>query len=342
LTAACGEDPTAGAIHPGENESAIIGGTLAIDADYPAVGALLYKIPDPHLGDTGGFLCTGTLIAPDVVLMAAHCLMPSALFGPGVEPAWYFSFSLDVTDYGYVSLDLPAKTYEAAKAVPNPLYDPAYLNTFTGGLATFHDVGLLFLKVPVTDRTPAIVLAANDAATLAEDTAVEIVGYGARDQDYDPNSTDPDDAGIKVLATSSIHELGETEMQIGDVAPTPQKCHGDSGGPPFRPFSDGLLPAERVIGVTSHSYDQTDCHKGGVDTRVDVYRPWIDIEMKKACTDQVRTACADGGGLPVPSTPPVEGQNGSRRRCSAINATPTEASLVAAVFLGICRRRRRG
>jgi MYXO-CTERM domain-containing protein len=50
------------------DESAIINGTVAEIGDFPAVGALVF--------DFGGFqqYCTGTLIAPNIVLSAAHCV----------------------------------------------------------------------------------------------------------------------------------------------------------------------------------------------------------------------------------------------------------------------------
>jgi uncharacterized protein (TIGR03382 family) len=47
-------------------------------------------------------------------------------------------------------------------------------------------------------------------------------------------------------------------------------CHGDSGGPSFHTFPDGV---ERLVGV--HSFTaRTDCLLGG-DTRVDAFAPFI-------------------------------------------------------------------
>jgi len=350
---ACGDAGTLDVGAPARHEYSIIGGSKAVDADYPAVGSLVFKATDPYYGgEIAGFLCTGTLIAPDVVLLASHCIDAETIFGPGVTPTWYFSFALDVTDFA-ATMVLPAKTYEVKKALKNPDYNSADFDTFQGGLGTFHDIALLFLKTAVTDRTPAVVLGPNDAANIVVDAPVKIIGYGSRDSNYDPNSTNPDYAGIKYLATSNINEVGATEMQIGDAAPTPQKCHGDSGGPTFLTFNDTALPAERLIGVTSHAYDQTDCYRGGVDTRIDPYRGWVDTEMKKGCTDLVRVSCQGGGALAVAVVPPPNNGNNntstdyinSRAQndggCSGSGTASTLTAFAAGCLLVLARRRSR-
>ena len=63
----------------------------------------------------------------------------------------------------------------------------------------------------------------------------------------------------------------------------------------------------RVIGITSHAYDESDCQKGGVDTRVDSWLEWIDTQMVAACDSGSRTVCDTPGILPPP--PPEEDLN---------------------------------
>jgi len=350
---ACGDTPASLVDGSLQKDNAIIGGTLADDADYPAVGALLIKGTHPWYGDVAAAICTGTLIAPDVFLVASHCVDTELIIGPGATATYYVSFTRDVSDFGSASMTLPALTTEVKKALQHPDYDPNGFNTFEGGLGDFHDVALTFLKSAVTGRTPATVLTPANAQAIAMNDAVRIAGYGIRDADYDPYNPQPDESGIMYLASTIIHEVGDSEMQIGDVAPTPQKCHGDSGGPTFRTFDDGALPAERVIGVTSHAYDDTDCHRGGVDTRVDAYRAWIESEMIKACTNGTRTSCANAGALALPEIPedPIEpGDPGSTAGAtSRRKVTPAKdegcnasgASGVAALLVAVWLRQRR-
>ncbi|MBL8949513.1 MAG: hypothetical protein JNK82_01965, partial [Myxococcaceae bacterium] len=66
-------------------------------------------------------------------------------------------------------------------------------------------------------------------------------------------------------------------------------CHGDSGGPSFHTFSDGV---ERVVGVHSFTTDQA-CLTGA-DTRVDAYqtfiRQWLTEKEAPSCGDDGRCA----------------------------------------------------
>jgi uncharacterized protein (TIGR03382 family) len=102
--------------------------------------------------------------------------------------------------------------------------------------------------------------------------------------------------GFKRCALSFINEVGTAEFQVGGGANTSRKCHGDSGGPSYV-LVEGDLP--RVVGITSHAYDQSDCAKGGVDTRVDTWRAWIDEQMTQRCTQGTRAWCG------VPGVPPA-------------------------------------
>src|SRR5687767_6617274 len=71
-----------------QNSAPIIGGTTVAVNDYPAVVAL-YVLYDPTPGtnpsDQRGGLCTGTLIAPELILTAAHCIHPAVLEVPSQE-----------------------------------------------------------------------------------------------------------------------------------------------------------------------------------------------------------------------------------------------------------------
>jgi len=297
LTSAC--QPMAelplDALTPLEQE--IIGGTPSGAGDYPSTGVILAVGIMGQYG-IGSMLCTGTLIAPDVVLTAGHCT-ENPFVGYTDEYEFYFSFTTDVAYFGQDTLDLPPQTRAVRAAIPHTDWDMDVLSSFTGGLANFKDIALMVLDGEFSGVTPAMLLEDDDGASLAPGTSVEIAGYGQRDAD-DPNSF-----GIKYHATTHINEVGSSEMQIGDSPPAdPQKCHGDSGGPTFLNIDDGKDPSFRLIGVTSHAYDETDCHRGGVDTRVDTYLDWIKQTMVATCTSGLRSSCSEGGVLSVPTAPP--------------------------------------
>jgi MYXO-CTERM domain-containing protein len=67
------------------------------------------------------------------------------------------------------------------------------------------------------------------------------------------------------------------------------------------------LDPVRVIGVTSHAYDNTDCRMtGGVDTRVDAYLEWIDSELRSRCEDGTRAWCDEQGIPEAPLPQPID------------------------------------
>jgi MYXO-CTERM domain-containing protein len=228
------------------------------------------------------------------------------------EAKYYVSFTADLTSMvldassmagGTLAVpDFPADAIEASGRVGNPGFKPELLKSFTGGLSNLSDVALVFLSKPVTDREPAILITSEEAPQLAVKKEVQIVGWGQQTAaPQDPFNPPPKGTvGKKFCATSFVNELGDHEMQIGAGAETSRKCHGDSGGPSYMTVETERARKERVVGITSHAYDQTDCAKGGADTRVDVWLGWIDAEMKKACEQKLRTACAEDQGIIPP------------------------------------------
>jgi len=274
-------------------QSGIIGGIPSSASDYPATGAIIGRA---SMGSMrfGTLICTGTLIAPDTVLTAAHCAS-SFLEMLGISLEYFFTFSVDISNFESDPSQLPADTYPFSELIGHPDFS---LSGGGGqmqpmGLGNFYDIGLGFLSQEVVNKTPAVLMQIDDGQFLLVDTSVEIAGYGV-------TQSGGMMGGIKYHADSVINEVASAELQIGNQAPTAQKCHGDSGGPTFLEVNDGLEPSQRLISVTSRAYDERDCDFGGVDTRVDFFRSWLSDEMTKACTEGRRISCANGG---APSEP---------------------------------------
>lgn len=286
----------------GVAESPVIGGQPTIEGKFPGVGALMYSFGGSTIAG-----CTGTLIAPNAVLTAAHCLDPE-LTGSTTPPG--FTLALDTT-------------------VGNPVVVPGMaahkhemftLDNIPGdGLGTFYDVGIVILAQPITDVPPLRMPRMADAVEILADLDLEIVGYGK-------TTVEGDATGIMYDARTKLVSLNDTELQVGMGSPQPQNCNGDSGGPAFATVGG----VRRVIGVVSRSYAGFECTRGGVDTRVDAYLPWIHSKVPTGIP------CSSGMAEPC-----IDDDDEAAGCCStSTRGLPGSALLVTAVALLLGRRRR--
>lgn len=345
-TFACVEDPTLVT----QREQTIINGAICGAEEMPQTVALLI---DATI-DFGGtsypvrtLLCTGTLIAPDTVLTAAHCVDEAALtggFGTLTSATYYISRDPDLRallDDGQSLPDLPADALPARSVVHHESFT-LDVEQAPMGLSNFHDIGLVFLDAPIENLNPAIVMTPEEAQGLGVGIEVQIAGWGQQTID----ASGP--AGTKHCATARIFEISDFEMQIGNEPSTARKCHGDSGGPTMITISTETRRKERVIGATSRAYDESDCQKGGVDTLASAWYEWIDARMSERCEVGQRAWC-NVPGVIAPSyydteQPETTGEPGAREDGGCQSGGPAGPLSSALILLGLAwlGRRRAG
>jgi MYXO-CTERM domain-containing protein len=264
--AACAADPTAVA----STQAPILGGVQAQAGQYPTVVAVL-------INNGFGGLCTGTLVAPDIVLTAAHCVSPAVL---GM-------FDPSLNTQAAVTAATSVAFVQAAMTIPHPGFNANALGD--------NDIGIIKLVTPVTDRAPTPMNFNHDDAPPG--IVVTMVGYG------ESQAGNQQSAGTEFVlqqkTTVPCAQLPQFGVSDNNVLCWPQtdgtgKCEGDSGGPSFLTIS-GVV---KVVGVTS--FGDQNCAMGGIDTRPDAEKDWvISVAPQVQCVADGACAAACGaGGLP--------------------------------------------
>jgi MYXO-CTERM domain-containing protein len=250
----------AATVHP-----QIIGGEADLTAG--AVGALLEvgRGRAAHLG------CSGTLIAADVILTAAHC-------AKYLTPPLGFTLAPVAVDDG-----------SAVHAVGAVYIHPQFV--VTADPVPLHDIALMALAEPIAGVVPERLAEVNDAIAVGEQ--LEIIGYGAL--------TAGGATGTRARGTASVTTIAASELTIGNAG-DPHGCAGDSGGPALA----GVEGQRRIVGVLSRGADgDTDCGPGGVIyTRVDAHGRWIDDTLAQLHAPPGGCAVAPGRG-PAPTALPL-------------------------------------
>jgi hypothetical protein len=207
----------------GEVDQPIVGG--AIENGYSAAGYLMIATqvrPGDLLGPrySGRLKCTAVLIAPNVVLTAAHCVDD--------VKSW------EVTKLRFGTGPVGGRTTGVARRV----FHPGYLGD------QGHDLAVLILKGNVPGVTPATL--GNGPA--APSCATRAVGYGRTT--YGPAGTPPAD-GPRLRKSVVQCVEARTGTAIQATGSGGGMCYGDSGGPLFREGTNvviGILHAFSVAG----------------------------------------------------------------------------------------------
>jgi secreted trypsin-like serine protease len=232
---------------------------LALTAAYPA-NAMVGGAPAAEggagravvtiVGSRGNF-CSGALIAPDLVLSAAHCVPPDAT-------------------YKIVAYDerRQPKLLDVRRVAIHPQFNVKGIRAHRASA----DVALLQLNAPMAANTPAPLGAPNEPITAGARFSVAGIGV-TRHGDGKSGGT------IRAATLTATGRPGTLQIRLVDPATNNAReglgaCTGDSGAPVFEE-QNGRSVIVGVVSWSTGANNTAGC--GGLTgvTPLTLYRDWI-------------------------------------------------------------------
>jgi secreted trypsin-like serine protease len=252
--------------------ASIVGGTTAASEEWPWAAFILAANAKGE-----GFSCTGTVVAPNLILTAGHCVQ-DIVTGKKTPVGQYavVTGSPDVRDPALRQISDVSRTI----LYPN-------FNRFK----VHGDAALLVLSTPTTAPTVALAGPA-DAVLLAANTPTWIAGWGLSGPLKNLKRTPV----LRRAATfvqrrlycrnhaRAYYPFFNYSSQLCTITPpgfSIGTCHGDSGGPALAFREDGT-PVQ--IGITSLGAADCDTHLPDIFTRIDRIYAWIAEQIAATTT----------------------------------------------------------
>ncbi len=266
--------PSAGA----QVQARVIGGSDAADAEFPWI-VLLHRRVFSDPGDQQ-FLCGGSLIAPEWVLTASHCVSGPPTPAEQNPPLSTSPSALYVT-FGSNSSISGRQKREIADIVLT-----------TSGYSFNNDIALIRLARPITSVTPVSLVTPDLANTAMAVGTATTAGWGATNFGVEqlevgvsPERLQRADITLfsdaQCLAALGINYIADRFVCAAVLASDTQgtgakdSCYGDSGGP----LVVSLSGEQKLLGIVSGGYMCGSDKYPGIYTEVPYYSSFIERTM---------------------------------------------------------------
>lgn len=307
----------------GGASASIVGGKAASIADFPSLAFI--EAADKK----SRFACTGTVIAPRVILTAAHCVEDLQGRG-GFTPTRDYAVATGATDPFDAGKD---SVFRVLATHVFPDFDPGNLHG---------DAAILVLEKP-TAAPPIAIATSADSALYEGGATVQLAGWGL----MRGNSTAaprrlrsaptvlqaPSFCQRKTQPFYRPYSAAEQMCTLDPPAKATGGCYGDSGGPAIAQRPDGSFVE---VGITSTGGPMCNPKLPNVQTRTDAISIWA---------LQWVAAVESGGPPPAVDTnaplPPLNTESGQEFAAFRLAAAFGPRFLNNKVARGNCKRQAR-